>query len=225
MRLADCFIRIILYVSYFLKTVEEKQSPYEKIKGDIHRLLSESEGCIKMNHIEQKDYDCARFAVCAWVDEAILNSSWSERDNWQREQLQRLYYQTTDAGKKFFENLNALGIHQKEVREVYYLCLAMGFKGQYCEEKDAYLLDQVKSSNLKVLLGSSVTVPSFERMTLFEEGYPPESSEHTPSKGGRRFSLVTALCLAGPVIFFWILSMIYSLILSGVGESFLGMVP
>ncbi|MEE9612320.1 MAG: DotU family type IV/VI secretion system protein, partial [Desulfatiglandales bacterium] len=156
MRLSDCFVELIAYVAYFLKSLAQTQPPFEKVKADVQRLLSKSEECLPKGVFSQEDYDQARFAICAWADESILNSSWQEKSRWMGEQLQRLYYQTTDAGEEFFERMNRLAPHQREVREVYYLCLAMGFTGRYCHEGDDYLLEQLKTSNLKLLMGSSV---------------------------------------------------------------------
>ena len=62
----------------------------------------------------------------------------------------------------FFKKLNSIGPHQRDVREVYYICLAMGFAGQYCNEGDDYLLEQLKTSNLKVLSGGSMGVPTLD---------------------------------------------------------------
>lgn len=225
MRLTDCFMELLGYVAYFKKTAATKQPPYARVRSDIQRLLSKSEECLKKNLFSQNDYEMGRFAVCALIDEAILNSSWNEKDQWQRELLQRVYYNTADAGEEFFKRLNSIGIHQREVREVYYLCLAMGFMGQYCNEKDKYLLEQVKASNLKVLMGSSVGLPSFERMDLFPEAYPSESDEIVSKKRGTRFSPFTIICIAGPVILFFMLYIIYSFILNDIGKNFLSMVP
>jgi len=225
MRLTDSFMELIAYVSYFKKSAANKQPSFEKVKADIQRLLSQSEEHVKKNNLSQDDYNQARFAVCAWIDESILNSSWREKNKWQREQLQRIYFNTTDAGEEFFKRLNTLGIHQRDVREIYYLCLAMGFMGRYCDEKDKYLLDQLKTSNLKVLIGSSVGLPSLERMELFPEAYPPETEDSIIPKKRSGFSLYTILCIAAPVALFGILYLIYSFILSGIGENFLSMVP
>ena len=216
---------IIAYVAYFLKAVGKKQPSYEKVKADILRLLSESEACFKQGRFSQDDYDLARFAVCAWVDEAMLNSGWHEKDQWQREQLQRIYYHIANAGEAFFSRLNALGPHQRDVREVYYLCLALGFMGRYCTDGDKYLLDQVKTSNLKLLIGSSVGLPSLERTDLFPEAYPSEPSEATGPK--EKFSLTPfiIICLGGPVILFLVLYISYAFILNGIGENFLSTVP
>jgi type VI secretion system protein ImpK len=225
MRLSDCFIGVVAYVVYFLKSVGKKHPPYEQVKADILRLLSESEACFKEGHFPQDDYDLARFAVCAWVDEAILNSGWHEKDQWQREQLQRFYYHIADAGEAFFSRLNALGPHQRDVREVYYLCLALGFMGRYCTDGDKYLLDQVKTSNLKLLIGSSVGLPSLERTDLFPEAYPSEPGDVTGPKEKFSFTPFILICLGGPIILFMVLYISYAFILNGIGENFLSKVP
>jgi type VI secretion system protein ImpK len=201
--------------------VETRQPPFDQVKADIKRLISASEQCLKNTAFSREDYDLARFAICAWVDEAILSSSWKEKGQWQGEQLQRLYYQRADAGEIFFDRLNALGPHQRDVREVYYLCLAMGFAGRYCHEGDEYLLEQLKTSNLKLLTGSSVGVPSLERTELFPEAYPAGPEEVAQRKRKAQFSTFYLLCLAAPVVLFGVLFVIYRFVLSNIGESIL----
>lgn len=225
MHLTDAFMELVAYVVYFVKTVGAKQPPYEQAKADILRLLTQSENVVKRGLFTQEDYDLGRFMICAWVDETILNSAWNQKAQWQREQLQRLYYHTLDAGEEAFERLNGLGLHQREVREVYYLCLALGFKGRFHHPGDEHLLEQVKTSNLKLLLGSSVGLPSLERAELFPEAYSVEAVELGVQKQKFRLSPFTIACLAGPVILFGLLFLIYQFALSGVGENFLKAVP
>ena len=224
MRLTDCFIKLIAYVAYFLKTVATKHPPFDQVKADIQRLISESEEWLKKGAFSREDYDVARFAIFAWVDEAILSSSWKEKDRWQGEQLQRIYYHTADAGEIFYERLNAIGPHQREVREAYYLCLAMGFVGRYCHEGDDYLLEQLKTSNLKLLMGSSVGLPSIEKGELFPEAYPVESGEIAPQSAQIRFSAFALFCVGFPVVFYWVLFLIYRFILDRYGEVIIGTV-
>lgn len=225
MHLTDCFMDLLAYVVYFQKTVHIKQPPYEQIKAYITRLLTQSEQCIKKGSYSQEDYDQARFAVCAWVDETILASNWSQKNNWQREPLQRIYYNITGAGEEVFERLNNLGLHQREVREVYYLCLALGFKGRYCKEGDDFLLEQLKTSNLKFLMGSSVGLPVLERAELFPEAYPAQVAEIVPQKQKFSFSVFTIIGIAAPVLLFGLLFLIYHFTLSGVGENILKAMP
>ncbi len=221
MHLTDCFMELIAYVSYFRKTVNTRQPPFEQARADIMRLITQSEDCLKKGLFPREDYDSARFAVCAWVDEAILGSSWDQKEQWQRELLQRIYYNTAAAGEEFFERLNALGPHQRDVREVYYLCLALGFMGRYCRKEDEYLLEQLKTSNLKLLAGSSLGVPSLEMAELFPEAHPAGQAEMAAQKQKFRFSLFTVITLAAPVVLFGLLFLIYRFTLSGVGNNFL----
>ena len=44
MHLSDCFMDVMAYVSYLLKSVETRQPPYEEVKNDIRNLLTKSEG-------------------------------------------------------------------------------------------------------------------------------------------------------------------------------------
>jgi type VI secretion system protein ImpK len=220
MHLTDCFMPLVAYVVFFQQKAATKQPPFEQVKGDIMRLLSESDMFVKKGAFSQEDYDQARFMVCAWVDEAILASPWSQKGMWQREQLQRLFYNTTDAGEEAFERLNALRFDQQDVREVYYLCLALGFKGRFIHQGDDYLLEQLKLSNLKFLLGSSVGIPSLDRAELFPEAYPIHVAEIAPQRRKFRFSLVTISALAGPLLLFAVLYLVYHFTLNGIAENF-----
>jgi type VI secretion system protein ImpK len=219
MRLTDIFIELLAYVTYFNKSVAVKQPSYDPVKADIARLMSDIEIRVGQSNITTDDFDLARFAVVAWVEETLLSSAWQDKDRWQKESLQRLYYQIADAGEIFFDRLNTIGPHQRDVREVYYLCLAMGFKGRYIHEGDDYLLDQLKTSNLKLLTGTSVGIPSLEKGNFFPEAYPVEAEALSPSKSGPRFSRFTLIGLAIPVVLFVGLFVIYTFILSHLGDS------
>jgi type VI secretion system protein ImpK len=225
MRLIDCFMNIIAYVTYLRKSGTEKQSSYDHVRANIRRLITQSESCLENETVSREDYDMARFAVFAWIDETIMNSSWDGKIHWQREQLQRLYYQTADAGEIFFERLNTIGPHQRDVREVYYLCLAMNFTGQYCHQGDEYLLEQLKTSNLKLLMGSSIGMPSLDKRELFPDAYPAESVEAAAFKTRRRFSAFTLTCLGAPVALYSILFLIYRFVLNNIGQTFISTVP
>ncbi|RPI79868.1 MAG: DotU family type IV/VI secretion system protein [Desulfobacteraceae bacterium] len=225
MHLLSCFVEIMAYVSYFLKRAAVKQPPFDQVKADLHRLMVQSQNKLAQTSFSQEDYDLARFAVVAWVDETIMNSSWKEKGKWQKELLQRVYYQLSNAGDLFFERLNNIGPHQRDVREVYYLCLALGFSGRYCNPGDEFLLEQLKTSNLKLLMGSSVGIPSLDVDSLFPEAYPSESGIIPPPKNIGFFSTVTMVALGLPVVFFVGLLLIYFFILDSIGEKILSMVP
>lgn len=222
MRLTDCFAEPIAYVAYFLRGAGARQVTYDEARATVQRLLGESAQYVRDGRCGQEDFDLARFAVCAWIDEAILNSSWNGRMQWQKEPLQHVYFNTTEAGQEFFVRLNALGLQHSEVREVYYLCLAMGFKGRYCRDVDASLLGQLKISNLKLLTGSSFGLPTLEKMQLFPEAYQGEGADKLPAGRHRRFPLVMIIALVAPLLLLVLLFLTYQFILHSIGREFLG---
>ena len=223
MHISEMFVDIIAYAVYFLKTSSKRQSPYDQVRAQILQLLAESQR--RSVDFLPEEYEQARFAICAWIDEAVMNSVWNERSAWQREPLQLKFYQTTNAGELFFERLNNLAAHQNDVREVYYLCLAMGFKGRYGNVEDGFLLDQLKSSNLKVLTGASIGLPSFKKAELFPEAYPVDSAEKIPQKAAGRFNPVSILMAAFPIALFGVLYLIYTFVLGNVSNTLFNLVP
>ena len=75
----------------------------------------------------------ARYALVAFIDEQVLKSTWSGRTEWMSQPLQLISYREYTAGENFFVRLRS---HlQSGARplalEVYYLCLALGFRGAY----------------------------------------------------------------------------------------------
>jgi type VI secretion system protein ImpK len=216
MRLIDSFVPLVSYVVLLRKNAGTAQPSFPQVKADLQRLLGQSEACTKKGECDPADFDQARFIVCAWVDEVLLGSDWQERGQWQREQLQRIYYNTTDAGVEAFERLNQLGFDQREVREVYYVCLSLGFKGRFINQGDEFLLDQLRSSNLKILTGNSQGGSSLNQGELFPEAFPAQAAEIPQAKAG--FPVPVLVAALAPVALFGILFLVYYFSLASVAN-------
>jgi type VI secretion system protein ImpK len=225
MRLSDCFIDLIAYTAMVIRSDGGSSPAFDKVAADIRRLIGESEALCRQGGFSAADYDLARFAVFAWIDETILSSTWEGKKQWLGEQLQRRYYHTADAGQGFFERLNAIGPHQMDVREIYYLCLAMGFSGQYCNEGDDYLLEQLKASNLKLLTGGSMGIPDLKQTVLFPEAYAPDNLQSPGGPAEKRFSTFALICAGAPLLLFATLFVLYRFILGSIGHSLIQLGP
>jgi type VI secretion system protein ImpK len=75
----------------------------------------------------------ARYALVAFIDEQVLKSSWHGRAEWMSQPLQLIYYREYTAGENFFVRLRALlqSGSRPFALEIYYLCMALGFRGAY----------------------------------------------------------------------------------------------
>ncbi|GAB5537540.1 MAG: hypothetical protein Rubg2KO_37890 [Rubricoccaceae bacterium] len=104
------------------------------LRQRVEALLSDSARTARNAGVNDADIQEAEFCLVAFLDEAILGSSWPGRNAWSAEPLQLTHYDRYDAGERFFDRLKAIldeGGTRTAVMEVYYLCLSLGFKGRY----------------------------------------------------------------------------------------------
>ncbi len=154
MNLADAFIGVFAHVAENFSDQATPARPYEKVRAEIVALLDAAR--TKGESLPQAELDEALFAVCAWIDERILYSSWSGRNDWQIDTLQAKFFGTTSAGVEFFERVEKLGADQLPLRQIYALCLRLGFKGRFFADPRG--LDEVAQRNL-IALGTDGKTP------------------------------------------------------------------
>ncbi|HEX8615118.1 MAG TPA: type IVB secretion system protein IcmH/DotU [Telluria sp.] len=83
------------------------------------------------------DIDASKYAFCAAVDEIILRSTFSIRDEWERRPLQLVLFGDQLAGENFYHRLESLrtrGSTHLQALEVFHMCLLLGFQGRYILE-------------------------------------------------------------------------------------------
>lgn len=213
MRLIDCFMELIVYIVNAVRTFEETQLDFSTFRDEIERLLEKSRQLRSEGNISERDYDYARMSVCVWIDEAVLNSSWKHKRKWQKESLQRCYYNMTDGGMEFFDRLDKIGHEDRDVREVAYYCLILGLSGRYVEKGDNVVLDHLKASNLKRLFGSSAGEPTLENRRLFPEAYQKQVASPKPERHSFRWRVLPlAISLFSIGLFFGLMMVYYYLL-------------
>ena len=219
MRLVDCFLEILGYANYLTRKPGDRQPEVETVKQDLSGLLDQSARRAKTGGFSDSEYDQARFGVCAFVDEAILCSTWDKRDQWQAESLQRRIYRTTNAGQEFYDRLALLEPGQKDVREVYCLCLAMGFVGAYYHPDRQEALEEIKQTNLTLFWEADED--GLLGQALFPGAYPSGSSKHRRFRWGLPSVVTGVLFLLPPLIIFGLFNY-YSVVLTQLIEQFFG---
>jgi type VI secretion system protein ImpK len=72
--------------------------------------------------------------VAALIDDIAMNTPWGGHSDWPRQPLVTALSGEVDAGTRFFRHLEELLAHptrDPELMELAYMCLALGFRGQY----------------------------------------------------------------------------------------------
>lgn len=178
MRMIDCFSEAIARTLQHTEAIRGGETPdYETVSLDIKSALSEHARDYLAGGYSEDQYDTAKYAVLAFIDEALQSSSWEHKDRWKDKLLQTIHFQTVNAGEGFYERLSALSPvnpAEKDIREVYYYCLALGFRGRYFSPDDQTRLEEIRKRNLNLLTGGGEGLPaSLEDGPLFPEAYVP----------------------------------------------------
>ena len=133
------------FVSLFQQAPPDQHRDAASLRAQLLSLLDQfaiHPAAAGVSAVEREE---ARFAMVAFADEMILRSDWSRRGDWLADPLQLQLFHTNRGGDEFFERLARLRPEFTEAREVFFLCLAFGFEGQYADrtaERRALLLQQ-----------------------------------------------------------------------------------
>ena len=139
--------------------------PTDVLQRRISALFEEMNRKCRDAGISEEDARDARYAITAFADEQIFRSAWPGRQEWMSQPLQLLYFNENTAGEGFFQRLAALQQRpdRAHVLEVYYLCLALGFQGQYAVrggEGLAVIIAEVGAQLARAAQSSDVISPN-----------------------------------------------------------------
>jgi len=207
MRIVDFFTDVILHARKFVRQQGEK-SGVEELRSELRGLLESSRQSALDHGISADNYEAASFAVVAYIDELLLCSDWEKRGEWQHEPLQRMYFNTTSAGAEFYDRLNELNKFgpDRDVREVFALCLGLGFRGKYFRGEDRKAYEDAKAFNLGLLLPDEAQ-RNIDSATLFPSAYKGHSDA---DKAGFKPRLSIYPILIGvPVAVVVVMSLLY----------------
>lgn len=98
------------------------------VNARIRGLLDQAENQIT----SASQWDLAKYALVAWIDDALISAEWEGRDWWEQNRLEFALFKTADAFTVFFlKAKDATELPQKDALEVYYVCVVLGFRGLY----------------------------------------------------------------------------------------------
>lgn len=103
---------------------------YDKVRGEIERFAQNAASA----RLPADEVLRGRYALCALLDDIVLNTPWGPRSRWPSRRLAAVFHQDVDAGRGFFRELEQAERapeRHRDLLELMYACLAMGFEGVY----------------------------------------------------------------------------------------------
>ncbi|AWB08890.1 type VI secretion system protein TssL (plasmid) [Azospirillum humicireducens] len=76
----------------------------------------------------------AHYALCALIDDIVLNSQWGSQSSWTRQNVTSMFHNNVVGGDQFYERLATARQDPGkygDLLELMYLCLSLGFRGRY----------------------------------------------------------------------------------------------
>ena len=117
----------------------------------------------------------AKYAFCALMDEIVLSSDFSVREEWERAPLQLRMFGEHLAGDRFFDKLEILRadpVANIEALEVFHTCLLLGFQGKYLlegPEKLNYLVSRLTQEITHARGGKAEFAPNWKLPQRFQQ--------------------------------------------------------
>lgn len=130
-RLADVCSKLFLFLTTFRRTARQVDTDADWLRKRLVAIFEEQAASVAGDADLQRLYEKAQYPLVALADEVALNAEWKGREQWEEELLEQRYFGTSIAGEDFFRRLKEVAPDQDQLAEVYFLCLALGFKGRY----------------------------------------------------------------------------------------------
>jgi type VI secretion system protein ImpK len=133
--LAFCFQEILALIPR-LRSRKLTLGDSAVFRTHVRQELQQAHNAALALKYSQDEINYASFACVALLDETILTSSLPAFRDWAQKTLMHDLYKTGTAGETCFEHMRAALSRTEskasaDLLEVYFLCLALGFQGQY----------------------------------------------------------------------------------------------
>ncbi len=126
----------VLTVIVRIKNDRQQGRDAGTFRSHVKTLLARADEEARRSGYDRESVRMAVYAVVAFLDEAVLNSSQPMFADWPRQPLQEEVFGDHMAGETFFQNLSELLGRQDseelaDLLEVYHLCLILGYRGRF----------------------------------------------------------------------------------------------
>ena len=144
----------------------------------------------------------AHYALCASIDDVVLNTPWGARSGWASQSLVATFHRDARGTDQFFDQLRQLRKNPDKLLpaiELMYLCLSLGFMGRY-RQGDAGELGRLRAETHAVI--AAQRKPADQDLSRCWQGI---AAPYRSSRGRLPIWVVAAVAVAVcGGLFFWV---------------------
>jgi type VI secretion system protein ImpK len=169
MNLSAFFVPLMAYV----QGLDRQPAPdAQTIHEQLQRLIRQAREKALAREVTLERFHDALFPVVAWIDERLsVLPQWQDTRPWRPYMLQRKLFSTSLAGVQFFDRLEMIEPGDVELREVYVMCLALGFVGRFSQNPNSPQLVALRQSQYQILRPERPSDATSALSQLFPEAY------------------------------------------------------
>lgn len=130
-------------------------SDVNALRAEVVGEIQAFEGAARAAGATPEHVRAARYALCALLDETVLSTPWGSNSAWASDTLLSSFHREAWGGEKFFQILDRMlqePSRNLDLLELMYVCLALGFEGQYrVMERGRSKLDEIQDNLYRTL--------------------------------------------------------------------------
>jgi type VI secretion system protein ImpK len=170
--LMDLCTPVLAYSSVLPRDAGGMHPTYAQFRQEVLASLQKIETEAPEFGIDREDAQDAVYALSLFLDEDVATSEWTGKLQWANEPLYAVKLQDPEGGINFFRKLDEMGDRRRAVKEIFLVCLAMGFRGKYAELEPSQQAAKLGEIRQRVLRSIHPT-PLDNVEELFPEAYEP----------------------------------------------------
>lgn len=132
-----------------------KHHDVNTLKRQCIEMIKTYEQALRHKSISGEQIESARYCLCSFIDETVLNTSWGGQSEWGAESLLSTFHNETWGGEYFYTLIQSCIANPSEhllLLELQYLCLSLGFNGKMrIEERGAEKLEEIREQAYRAI--------------------------------------------------------------------------
>jgi type IV/VI secretion system ImpK/VasF family protein len=110
----------------------------QALQREIDSVRQTCEGDLRLRPL----FERAHYPLVAMCDQAVLTSTWPQRAGWSLNLLETHYFKSAEGGKRFYKVVEEVLVDPsdagRELGELLFTCMGLGFQGELQRERKEY---------------------------------------------------------------------------------------